>query len=112
MQQQNKAILQSSRAQLENARSNIYSECFNQKVVELNIELEKYKSQEQVELNKTIEELKRAFDKAVSEKAQAFELKIGAMAQQIQAKAKAFAESQVAETDKLIAQIDALIAKE
>ena len=112
MQQQNKAILQSARAQLEGARASVFGEVYNRKVAELTVELEKYKSQEQVDLNKAIEELKKAFDKAVSEKAQAFDAKISAMEQQIQAKARAFAESQVAQTDKLIAQIDALIPKE
>lgn len=112
MQQQNKAILQSSKAQLQNARDSIYNDSYNQKVAELNTELEKYKLQEQVDLNKAIEELKKAYDKAVSEKAQAFDTKISAMKQQIQVKAKAFAETQVAETDKLIAQIETLLGKE
>ena len=112
MQQQNKAILQSSKAQLQNARDSIYTDSYNQKVAELNTQLEQYKLHEQVELNKAIEELKKAYDKAVSEKAQAFDTKITAMEQQIQVKAKAFAEMQIAETNKLIAQIDTLLGKE
>lgn len=112
MQQQNKSILQDSVAQLQCAREGIYSENYNRKVVELTVELDKYKSQEQVALNKAIEELKKAYDKAINEKAQAFEARVRAMEEQIQAKAKAFAEAQVAETDKLIQQVNALIAKE
>lgn len=112
MQQQNKAILQTCRAQFQNAKATIYADAFNQKVAELHIELEKYKSQEQVALNKAIEELKQAYERAVQEKSQAFDAKISAVEQQIQAKAKAFADAQVAETEKLIAQMDALIGKE
>lgn len=112
MQQQNRAILQSSKGQLQNARDSIYAESYNQKVAELTAELEQYKSQEQMELNKAIDELRKVYDKAVYDKTQAFNARINAVEQQIQVKAKAFAETQVAETDKLIAQIDTLIGKE
>lgn len=112
MQQQNKSILQDSVAQLQCAREGIYSENYNRKIVELTVELDKYKSQEQVALNKAIEELKKAYDKAINEKAQAYDARVRALEEQIHAKAKAFAEAQVAETDKLIQHFNELIAKE
>lgn len=106
----NVIVLQNARAQLEAQKQSEYDNAYASKYAELKSQEDAFVAQKQAECDAAIQELTAAYNEAVEAKKKHCDEAIATQKATIQATATQYASTRAADTDKLIAEIDRLIA--
>lgn len=106
----NVIVLQNAKAQLEAQKQSEYDNAYASKYAELKPQEDTFIAQKQAECEAAIQELTAAYNEAVEEKKKHCDEAIATQKATIQATAAQYAGTRAANTDKLIAEIDKLIA--
>ena len=106
----NVIVLQNAKAQLEAQKQSEYDNAYASKYAELKSQEDAFVAQKQAECDAAIQKLTAAYNEAVEEKKKHCDEAIATQKATIRATAAQYAGTRAANTDKLIAEIDKLIA--